>query len=165
MASFYASGIYRELRNPIRSLQLWRQPSRLNRWLSGVRFWLRPGELLYFFGPPRSGNPGLRTVPQWLLLAAIAGKPVLELLQVDFAPVKTYALSFEQEALFQGGFATQRDASAGAENALPRQAPDLPQDAPHVTGAARVSGSLGDGSVGAHTTAWDAADGGGDRAG
>jgi len=99
------------------------------------------------------------------LFADNADKPVLELLQVDFAPAEAHAFGFQKKALLQGGLATQRDAPARAQNALPGQAPDLPQDPADVTGAARVSGSLGDGSVGAYTTAWNAADGGGDRMG
>ncbi len=84
---------------------------------------------------------------------------MLELLQIHSAPAEADTLGLEQEALLQGGFAAQRDASPGAQNTLPRQAAHLSQDTADVASAARIPGSLGDGSVGAHAPTRHSADG------
>jgi len=83
---------------------------------------------------------------------------MLKLSQVHATAAEANALGFQQKALFHGRFAAQRDAPTRAQNALPRQASDLLQHAANVPGAARVSGRLGNGAVGAHPAAWDLAD-------
>lgn len=72
---------------------------------------------------------------------------------------KSDALHTQAESLLGGGFAGAVDGSTGADDAMPRQSRDLPQDADNLPGGSRPAGGPGDGSVSRDSSLWQSADG------
>jgi SAM-dependent methyltransferase len=78
---------------------------------------------------------------------------VLKAFQIDALAFEADSFGLQQKALFESILAGHGNASAGADDALPGQSPDLPQDLAYCAGVARVAGRFGDGSVSTDTTA------------
>ena len=90
---------------------------------------------------------------------ALAGrKVVFKRREIDAPALEPNSLSLQQEPLLEPIFARQRDAAAGTQYSLPRQAWHLIQDLRDVTGTARIAGRLGDGAVGTDPSARNPAD-------
>src|ERR1035437_3353454 len=77
-------------------------------------------------------------------------KAVLKGSHVHPPASEAHTLRFEQEALLQGRFATQRNPASRAQNSLPRQAVHLLQNSSNVAGTARITSGCGDCSIRAH---------------
>lgn len=86
---------------------------------------------------------------------------MLERGQIHASAAEAHPFRLQQKALLQGGFASQRYTSAGAQNALPGQAAHLPEDTADVARASRIACGLGDCAVSAHTSARHLANGSG----
>jgi hypothetical protein len=82
------------------------------------------------------------------------------LFHVDAAAAERDAFGLEAEALLEGGFSTQLDFTAGAEDPLPREPDGAAQDADDLAGGAGMSGSAGDGTVSRDFAARDGANSG-----
>ena len=73
------------------------------------------------------------------------------------------ALAFEAEALLEGAFGAEGDASTGGDDAVPGEVRGALQGANGEAGSTGDSGGYGDGPVGGDFAAWNLADGGADR--
>ena len=90
---------------------------------------------------------------------------MLERGQINAAAAEADTLGLEEKALLHSEFAGQRDASAGAKDALPRETGNLIQDLCDMARISWVAGGFGNCTVGADLSARYPTNGGrdGDR--